>query len=128
MEQERRSLLSAGFVRKYCKDSDTNTTPDDIIELLTLWFSFQNQFDADLSDANIEILTITNDKYGEYQQVKIKEDDYQMATAICFNVIQKGYKGIWRFQPRGDLIILGIIDNETAKATDHYISDFSVRL
>lgn len=132
MEQARKNLLSFGFVREYCNDNNIELLPSDIIELLVLWLSFRDQFDISLSHKDIAIETKTDDKYGEYQEIRKSKASGFCITAICKNIIKKGHKQSWKFQLRTKdpdsppmALVFGIIDNKIAESNASQITDFS---
>ena len=130
MEPQRKNLLSFGFVRECCQNNDIDFPPEDIVALFVLWLSFCDQFDENLSHENIEIITRRDDKYGEYQSIAVKHFSRLHSTAICKQIVKKGYKQSWTFRIEDVAsithIIFGIIDNEVA-ITNENIADFSSR-
>ena len=132
MDNHRKNLLSFGFVREYCNKNKIEFLPNDIVGLFVLWLSFCDQFDVDLLHKNIKVETKKDDKYGEYQQVVVKQTDICHSSAICKKLIKKGDKESWTFKfespASSTTAILGIINNEAAIQADHTegnISDFS---
>ena len=130
MDQTRKSLLTFGFVRDYCKQSNVDPLPNDIIHLFVLWLSFCDQFDRDLTHKDIAIKTKTIDKYGECQQLQMEAID-SCLTAICKGIFKKGDKQSWTFQvglhkkdPEPLHLVFGIIENESVTSRVS-IEDFS---
>ena len=135
MDRERKTLLTFGFVRDYCKANYIDFPPDDIVELFTIWVSFCDKFDRNLTYKDIMIQTKADNKFGVYEQIR-RTEGYETwmnpcVTAICQQIIKKGDKQSWTFQigaknnidPR--YLVFGIIDNKTAKAKEN-ITDFSI--
>ena len=71
MDATRKNLLTFGYVRDYCKQTDLDFLPEDIIHLFILWISFCDQFDRNLSHEGIQITEECDEEYGEYQQIKL---------------------------------------------------------
>ena len=137
MNRTKKNLLCFGFIRECCNEMHADLLPNDVIALLILWLSFCDHFVANLSTKDIEIKTITNDKYGEYQQIK-KANLHGFSSAICQNIIKYGDKQSWTFRINQDKdkdlflgehgfrrVVLGIIDDEVAIRRNKNITDFS---
>ena len=80
MDPTRKNLLSFGFVREYCDENNIDLLPNDIVSLFALWLTFSDRFDENLLNKLIKLKTKKNDKYGEYQQIQLKEHNlvYQL--------------------------------------------------
>ena len=132
MDETKKKLLTFGFVREFCNAENMVFLPNDIVELFVLWLIFCDRIDINLCHEYIELTTKTDDKYGEYQQIGLKEFSYKHSTAICEQIIKKGNKQLWTFKfeeiATDTYVILGIIDNNIAIKEKGGIRDFSVEL
>ena len=114
MESTRENLLSFGFVREYCNENNIDFLPKDIVSLFILWLTFCDRFDENLLNEHIQLETMKNEKYGEYQQIKLKDaSTKRLFSTVCEGVIEKGDKQTWTFKVDGSQrVILGIIDDK----------------
>ena len=128
MDRERVGLLVFGFVRELCNKNKTELLPDDIIKAFVLWLSFCDRFDEKFTHKDIEIESIQDDEYGEYQKIDIKKDcEGKFSSAICQQIVKQGDMQSWTFRfATVDMVVIGIVSEDIIQSSHKkYIRDFS---
>ena len=86
--------------------------------------------DEKLTNKGIKIENIQDDKYGNYQRIRLEEHDlFQRLTAICQLITEKGSKTRWTFKfdekPSVTNLLIGIVDDESTQKSEGEMDDFS---
>ena len=129
MDSLRRTLLTFGYVREYCKSQNIDVLPDDIIGLFVTWLLFADYFDKNMSHPLTQTKLIDN---NEYQHLSLKNQGTKYLnwyTAVGSIPIKKGERFTWKFKMDdggivSHYILLGIINNDMIKPNEA-IADFT---